>query len=680
MSILVTLLGLLVCTTISTVLSKKWNSIPLAIYQIVLGVILSILPFKFSFSFNPEIFVICIIAPLLFSEGQNVSRKELLELRKPILLLAFGLVLTTVFAGGIFIHFLIPEMPLSVSFALAAVISPTDLVAVKSITQGLDFPKNMMSILEGESLLNDAAGVVAFKVAVLATVTGVFSIKEAGIQFIITAFGGIILGCLLGYIIIKIRLSLHKWNLEEIPMVIVIQIMTPLFVYFVAEEVGVSGILAVVMAGIAHGIEKEHLQNTTTKLRIISDNTWYVLEYVLNGFVFTLLGFLLPSIYIGLSTKNENMALKLTFIAVLIVLILFVIRFICVYLWHDSFIKTKKNPLNNFFIGFLGFKNEEVVKDSISRCKYSLIVATCGVHGTFTLATALSIPFYLANKDIFPMRDTVLFISSEVILISLILATILLPRLLKNNIQESEHLLSDKEAYQLILKEAILKLSNEKAQEVQPVIHDLNEQLVDSEKGILNTPDNKLISIMIAQADHQGLLAVQNLLEVGKISDRAFKLYRFYITKSRKSIQKSIFKIARLKISMWIIDRKVKLEVKEKITKIISENKEIIKEFHHAYALSTKTAISFINGNTDENNRHESIIVIRFYNRYLNWLTRKIQNDDKFEAKVEYYRLMAIQSERDSVQQLVETKQISREVAKELLENILYDEMMMIES
>ncbi|VHS01968.1 Na(+)/H(+) antiporter [Clostridioides difficile] len=596
------------------------------------------------------------------------------------MLLAFGLVLITVFAGGIFIHFLIPGMPLSVSFALAAVISPTDLVAVKSIAQGLNFPKNMMSILEGESLLNDAAGVVAFKVAVLATVTGVFSIEEAGIQFMITAFGGIIVGSILGYIIIKIRLSLHKWNLEEIPMVIVIQIMTPLFVYFVAEEIGVSGILAVVMAGIAHGIEKEHLQNTTTKLRIISDNTWYVLEYVLNGFVFTLLGFLLPSIYTGLSSKNENMALELTFISTLIVLILFVIRFIWVYLWHNSFIKPKKNPLNNFFVGFLGFKDEEVVKESISKCKYSLIVATCGVHGTFTLATALSIPFYLADKDVFPMRDTVLFISSEVILISLVLATVLLPRLLKNNVQESEPLLSDKEAYKLILKEAILKLSNEKAQEVQPVIHDLNEQLVDSEKGILNTPDNKLISMMIAEADQQGLLAVLKLLEDGKISDRAFKLYRFYITKSRKSVQKSIFKIVKLKISMWIINRKVKKEVKEKITKIVSENKEIIKEFHHAYALSTKTAISFINKNTDEDNRHEALIAIRFYNRYLNWITRKIQNDDKFEARVEYYRVMAIQSQRDSVQQLVETKQISREVAKELLENILYDEMMMIES
>lgn len=679
MSILVTLLGVLVCTIISTILSKKWSNIPLAIYQIVLGVLLSILPFKFSFSFSPDIFVICVIAPLLFSEGQNVSRRELLELRKPILLLAFGLVLTTVFAGGIFIHFLIPEMPLSVSFALAAVISPTDLVAVKSITQGLDFPKNMMNILEGESLLNDAAGVVAFKVAVLATVTGFFSIKEAGIQFLITALGGIIVGSILGYVIIKIRLSLHKWNLEEIPMVIVIQIMTPLFVYFASEELGVSGILAVVMAGIAHGIEKEHLQNTTTKLRIISDNTWYVLEYVLNGFVFTLLGFLLPGIYQGIVTKNEKIALNLTFIAILIVVILFIIRFIWVYLWHSSFIKTKKNPLNNFFIGFLGFKNEEDEKDDTSRWKYSLIVATCGVHGTFTLATALSIPFYLDNKDMFPMRDIVLFISSEVILISLLLATVLLPILLKKNVQKSENLLSDGEAYKLILKEAILKLSNEKAQEVQPVIHDLNEQLVDLEKGILNTPDNKIINMMIAEADNQGLIAVNKLLNDGKISGRAFELYRFYITKSRKSVQKSIFKIVKLKVSMWIIDRKVKTEVKEKITKIISENKELIKEFHHAYALSTKTAISFINKNINEDNRHESLIVIRFYNRYLNWLTRKIHNDDKFEAKVGYYRLMAIQIERDSIQQLVESKQISREVAKELLENILYDEMMMIE-
>ncbi|WP_227842040.1 MULTISPECIES: hypothetical protein [unclassified Clostridioides] len=277
------------------------------------------------------------------------------------------------------------------------------------------------------------------------------------------------------------------------------------------------------------------------------------------------------------------------------------------------------------------------------------------------------------------MRDIVLFISSEVILISLLLATVLLPILLKKNVQKSENLLSDGEAYKLILKEAILKLSNEKAQEVQPVIHDLNEQLVDLEKGILNTPDNKIINMMIAEEDNQGLIAVNKLLNDGKISGRAFELYRFYITKSRKSVQKSIFKIVKLKVSMWIIDRKVKTEVKEKITKIISENKELIKEFHHAYALSTKTAISFINKNINEDNRHESLIVIRFYNRYLNWLTRKIHNDDKFEAKVGYYRLMAIQSERDSIQQLVESKQISREVAKELLENILYDEMMMIE-
>lgn len=165
------------------------------------------------------------------------------------------------------------------------------------------------------------------------------------------------------------------------------------------------------------------------------------------------------------------------------------------------------------------------------------------------------------------MRDIVLFISSEVILISLLLATVLLPVLLKKNVQKSEDLLSDREAYKLILKEAILKLSNEKAQEVQPVIHDLNEQLVDLEKGILNIPDNKIINMMIAEADNQGLIAVHKLLNDGKISGRAFELYRFYITKSRKSVQKSIFKIVKLKISMWIIDRKVKTEVKEKITK-----------------------------------------------------------------------------------------------------------------
>lgn len=158
------------------------------------------------------------------------------------------------------------------------------------------------------------------------------------------------------------------------------------------------------------------------------------MEYVLNGFVFILFGFLLLSIYIGFSSKNENMVLELIFIFILIVFILFVIRFIWVYLWYNFFIKFKKNFLNNFFVGFLGFKDEEVVKESIFKCKYLLIVVICGVYGIFILVIVLFIFFYLVDKDVFLMRDIVLFILLEVIFISLVLVIVLLLRLLKNNV------------------------------------------------------------------------------------------------------------------------------------------------------------------------------------------------------------------------------------------------------
>ena len=394
-----------------------------------MGAVISFLPFHLSLDFHSELFMICIIAPLSITEGKNTSRKEMLELHKPILLLAFGLVFVTVFAGGFFIHWLIPDMPLAVAFALAATITPTDAVAVQSITKGLKLPGNMMPILEGESLFNDAAGIVAFKVALAAALTGVFSIKDASLNFIFVSLGGIIIGLLLGYLIVKLRLFLRVHGLEEISMSIVIELITPFAIYMVAEEFHVSGILAVVTAGVIHGIERDRLQSSTTKLQIISTNTWSVLGYLLNGLVFTLLGFMIPSVYheieSGLNRGN------LFGISVLIVLLLLVIRFIWVYILHDTFTKNRVNPLEQFIMSRVHPEDNNDADGKMCQNHYM----------PFDISLRHSWNHYFGYRfihTIFYMRmtlcsrcNTVLFIAACVILLSVLLATFLLPILIR---------------------------------------------------------------------------------------------------------------------------------------------------------------------------------------------------------------------------------------------------------
>nr|WP_318539654.1 cation:proton antiporter [Terribacillus saccharophilus] len=210
MSFFTALFVLLLAVLLSTAVSKILP-LPLALIQIILGLAASILPLHISLEFEPELFMICVIAPLLFSEGQKASRKELWQLRTPIILLAFGLVFLTVGLGGYLIHWLIPSMPLAVAFALAATISPTDNVAVKSITRGLKLPSNVMPILEGESLLNDAAGIVSFKVALAAALTGVFSFGGASVEFLFVSIGGLVIGAVAGYVIVTIRSTVETW-------------------------------------------------------------------------------------------------------------------------------------------------------------------------------------------------------------------------------------------------------------------------------------------------------------------------------------------------------------------------------------------------------------------------------------------------------------------------------------
>ncbi|MGE7603282.1 Na+/H+ antiporter [Peribacillus sp. NPDC097675] len=687
MSFLITLLGLLVSIIVATILNTKWPRIPLPIYQIAMGAVISFLPFHLSLDFHSELFMICIIAPLLFTEGKNTSRKEMLELRKPILLLAFGLVFVTVFAGGFFIHWLLPDMPLAVAFALAATITPTDAVAVQSITKGLKLPGNMMPILEGESLFNDAAGIVAFKVALAAALTGVFSIKDASLNFLFVSLGGIIIGLLLGYLIVKLRLFLRVHGLEGISMSIVIELITPFVIYMVAEEFDVSGILAVVTAGVIHGIERDRLQSSTTKLQIISTNTWSVLGYLLNGLVFTLLGFMIPSVY---EEIDSNMNRGTLFgISVLIVLLLLVIRFIWVYILHETFTKVRVNPLEQFIMSRVHPEYNNAMDDvNVSKSRYALLTSVCGIHGTITLATALSIPTLMPDDTKFPMRNTVLFIAATVILLSVFLATLLLPILIKKPTESDDERLTTEEAYKIVLNKTIQLLSKEETLDNQKAIHqvmeDLNEQLIDLERGITKRPDHRTIQDLMKLGTNKEMEVVSELVQKEAISETTYELYKVYISRTLNYMQKSPFKRAWINWKTIFIKNKINVKWDKrwetKLENSINKNADLIREFRKAQNKAQKEAMLLIQQQTTPENRHEVMLVIQRYNNYLNpFGTLSEKEVNRYEEMVSRFQLNAMQIERDIIQQMVEENQISNKTATELRQNLVYDEMLMIQ-
>ncbi|TSB46606.1 Na+/H+ antiporter [Alkalicoccobacillus porphyridii] len=404
---------------LSNVIQRFIPFVPLPLVQIVIGVVISISPSGLHIPLEPELFFVLFIAPLLFNDGKVTPRDELWKLRRPILLLALGLVFATVVVGGTFIHFLIPSIPLPAAFALAAILSPTDVVAVGSIASRMKMPKGIMRLLEGEGLMNDASGLVAFKFAVAATVTGFFSIYQATGSFLLIAIGGLVSGALLALFIIWIKVLLRRFGLEDITVHMLIQIMTPFIIYILAEEFGFSGILAVVAAGVVHAVERERSESRTLELQKVSDHTWSVILYVLNGLVFVLLGLQVPDasrVVIADPTFKNGEVLAYIFA---ITLVLLVLRFI----WLTLFWR-KIKPL-------MTYKESDLPK---YRAITTLTVSS--VRGAVTLAGAFSIPYVISDGSPFPERDLIIFLAAGTILLTLLIASVFLPILSKQTAGE----------------------------------------------------------------------------------------------------------------------------------------------------------------------------------------------------------------------------------------------------
>ncbi|MDP9898252.1 Na+/H+ antiporter [Variovorax ginsengisoli] len=411
-----TVLLVLMLGALTGIAARYVRAIPLPLIQIALGAVLSWPEQGLHISFDPELFLLLFIPPLLFADGWRIPKREFFALYRPILKLALGLVLFTVIGLGYLIHWMIPEMPLAVAFALAAVVSPTDAVAVSAITRNLGMPAQTMRVLEGESLLNDASGLVALKFAVAATLTGVFSWTAVARDFLWIALGGIGVGALIGwgFAVARDTVTRRLGDVAATQMVLLL-VLLPFAAYIVGERVGVSGILAAVAAGVMTNFADLSRSEFVAE-RMQTEGTWAMVESAFNGAVFLLLGLQLPSIIGETLHEAGHLWWMLAGQAVAISSALLVLRWIWLTLGVQGSLWKAHSD------GKMAERPSHLL---------TLASTLAGIRGAVTLAGALSIPMLLNNGAPFPGRNLLVFLATGTILFTLVVASIGLPLVLR---------------------------------------------------------------------------------------------------------------------------------------------------------------------------------------------------------------------------------------------------------
>ena len=501
-------------------------SIPLPLIQIVLGMIVAGV-FKEGITLEPHLFFLVFIPPLLFLDGWRMPNSVLKKERVNIFQLAFGLVLFTMLGLGYIIHWMIPSMPLPIAFALAAILSPTDPVAVAGIARKLAVPERVMSILEGEALFNDASGLVAFRMAVLVAITGSFSFYKAATTFLWVAIAGILVGIATTWLLSYVRRQFTNKYGEELGSEILLSLLMPFIAYMIAETIEASGVLAAVAAGITMSRLELH-GGIEPMTRMRRSAIWDTVQFTLNGAIFVILGEQLPAIFniaVGVVTQTGHQSVWWLLIYAFVIcftLILFRFAWVFVSINITYAIKHKRRlPLTH------------------PNVRDMLVVSIGGVRGAITLAGVMTLPLLLPNGDEFPTRDLAIFLAATVIIISLLMASVLLPILLKDvqaeadiqsplALQKKIVVAAAKKSGEKHIAELLAKLQHTHPQLTNEYYQDLTQRLwVEFENGFdpYRDPDNldhqryeveRSMRLVIIDAARQ---AIFHLAKEHKISD-----------------------------------------------------------------------------------------------------------------------------------------------------------------
>lgn len=381
--------------------------VPSPILLVLAGIGIGFVSWIPPVTLHPDIIFLIFLPPILYDAAWSTSWPEFKAAKRPITLLAIGCVIFTTLSVAWVAHMFIPGMGWAEAFVLGAIVSPPDAVAAAAVIKGLNVPKRVLTILEGESLVNDATGLIVYRFGVAAVVTGAFSIWEAGYTFLLVAAGGIFLGLVLGWFF-KI---IHKITPDNATTDTTFTFITPYVAYLFAESIHVSGVLAVVVAGLYLRWNSSEIFSQETRLQAYG--AWKTVIFILNGIIFILIGLQLPNISESIHEHSFSTLMKYGVIisaAAVIGRILWVIPATYLPRWLNKKIRTTEPK---------------------PRKRLVAIVAWSGMRGVVSLAAAMALPLMIAGAKPFPNRNLIIFLTFSVIFATLIVQGLTLRPLIR---------------------------------------------------------------------------------------------------------------------------------------------------------------------------------------------------------------------------------------------------------
>ncbi len=397
MSQALVLITFLCAVVILTVLARRL-SVPYPIAFVIGGAALGFMHHLPHPHIDPNLILLLVVPPLLFSAAWTTDWIEMRRNARPISLLAIGLVIVTMFAVGALVHAVVPGFGWALAFTLGAIVSPPDAVAAEAIFEHVPVPRRIVAVITGEDLLNDATALVLYRFALAAAISGAFSLARAGIAFVIVVAGGLAVGAAAAFLLEGVMRYIGRHGLNDPTIASVIFLLAPFAAYVPAEELHVSGVLAAVSAGIL--LSRRSGSFIDSETRVIGSSVWRLLTFVLNGFAFLLIGLQLPAILVALEPHVRDYVLYGLLICITVIVVRIAWVFPAAYLPR-----------------LLSRRLRE--RDPYPPWQTIAVIAWAGQRGIISLAAALALPYTLGGNP-FPERSQTIFFAFCVIIATLL--------------------------------------------------------------------------------------------------------------------------------------------------------------------------------------------------------------------------------------------------------------------
>ena len=658
MTLLIYLILFLLVLIVSTTTNKLLPFLPLPLVQILLGIGIGLFVPDADFHLNTELFLAMVIGPLLFREAEEADITSILKHWRIVVFLIFPVIFISTLSLGGMAHFLWMTLPLAACLAVGAALGPTDLVAFASLSERFRFPKRVSNILKGEGLLNDASGLVAFQMALAAWTTGTFSLSQAGTSLALSILGGFAVG----FVTAMINRFLHTFLLSvratDIASELLLELSLPLMTFFIAEEIHVSGIIAVVVAGILKASRFKKITLLEAQVDTVTDTVWHTVTFMLNGSVFVILGMELEMIAEPILTNPLYNPLLLLVSVVLLTLLLFAIRFVMIY-------------------GFYVWRTSRLKKSLRKYMKDMLLLTFSGVKGTVSIATILLIPSNLEQE--YPL---LLFLVAGVTLLSFLTGLLVLPHLSEEQEESKDHLM-----HIAILNDVATELEKELDHHKNKLplyaaidnYHGRIENLILSQENKRAQEDWEALKLLILSIESDGL---EQAYEEGRIGERGYQVYQRYLKNMEQSINRKVasrltyYFLVSLRILRFLLhelltlgqtfrswndkeQRRLRAIDYDQISELYLENTElIIESLENLKGVYKSSLISFM----QESRLRETAIIGSgaFVERVIN----RIKPNNIDEMLRGYYL------ERKAIFEYEEAKLITAKYAKKLRQNV----------